>query len=79
MREIEELCTSHDQFKATLGEADKEFQTIDGIERVREEERRDWDMNGPLQEIEHIVMSNGLDRSLLANPYTDLSAQDIRR
>lgn len=36
-------------------------------------------MNGPLQEIEHIVMSNGLDRSLLANPYTDLSAQDIRR
>ncbi|KAF8382532.1 atn-1 [Pristionchus pacificus] len=63
MREIEELCTSHDQFKATLGEADKEFQTIDGIER----------------EIEHIVMSNGLDRSLLANPYTDLSAQDIRR
>ncbi|GMT10757.1 hypothetical protein PFISCL1PPCAC_2054 [Pristionchus fissidentatus] len=63
MREIEELCSAHEQFKATLGDADKEFQTIDGIER----------------EIEHIVMSNGLDRSLLSNPYTDLAAQDIRR
>uniref|UniRef100_A0A158P6Q7 Alpha-actinin, sarcomeric n=1 Tax=Angiostrongylus cantonensis TaxID=6313 RepID=A0A158P6Q7_ANGCA len=63
MREIEELCTAHDQFKSTLGDADKEFASISGIE----------------QEIERLVESHGLDRELLRNPYTDLVAADIRR
>lgn len=31
------------------------------------------------QEIEHLVTSNGLDHSLLRNPYTDLHASEIRR
>ncbi|KAK5977490.1 Alpha-actinin sarcomeric [Trichostrongylus colubriformis] len=63
MREIQELCTAHDQFKSTLGDADKEFASISAIE----------------QEIERLVEAHGLDRELLRNPYTDLSAVDIRR
>ncbi|CAJ0582161.1 unnamed protein product, partial [Mesorhabditis spiculigera] len=63
MKEIEELVSAHDQFKATLGDADREFSCIAKIE----------------QEIEHLVTSNGLDHSLLRNPYTDLVAADIRR
>lgn len=63
MREIEELVNAHDQFKSTLGDADREFSSINQIEH----------------EVEHLVTSHGLDRELLRNPYTDLSASDIRR
>ncbi|WKY10243.1 hypothetical protein Q1695_002526 [Nippostrongylus brasiliensis] len=63
MKEIQELCSAHDQFKSTLGDADKEFASISAIE----------------QEIERLVESHGLDRELLRNPYTDLAAADIRR
>ncbi|EFP05872.1 CRE-ATN-1 protein [Caenorhabditis remanei] len=63
MREIEELVSAHDQFKSTLGDADREFSSINQIEH----------------EVEHLVTSHGLDRELLRNPYTDLSASDIRR
>ncbi|KHJ81284.1 spectrin repeat-containing domain protein, partial [Oesophagostomum dentatum] len=63
MREIQELCAAHDQFKSTLGDADREFNSISEIEH----------------EIERLVESHGLDRELLRNPYTDLSASDIRR
>ncbi|KAK6029593.1 hypothetical protein OSTOST_04295, partial [Ostertagia ostertagi] len=63
MREIQELCSAHDQFKSTLGDADKEFASISAIEL----------------EIERLVEAHGLDRELLRNPYTDLAAADIRR
>ncbi|CAI4225155.1 unnamed protein product [Auanema sp. JU1783] len=63
MREIEELCSAHDQFKSTLGDAEREFQSVSGIE----------------QEIIRLVETHKLDRELLHNPYTDLSAGDIRR
>ncbi|KAK6052666.1 hypothetical protein COOONC_09829 [Cooperia oncophora] len=63
MKEIQELCSAHDHFKSTLGDADKEFASISAIE----------------QEIERLVEAHGLDRELLRNPYTDLSAIDIRR
>ncbi|VDO19080.1 unnamed protein product [Heligmosomoides polygyrus] len=63
MREIQELCSAHDQFKSTLGDADKEFSSISAIEL----------------EIERLVEAHGLDRELLRNPYTDLAAADIRR
>ncbi|PAV78345.1 hypothetical protein WR25_24776 isoform B [Diploscapter pachys] len=63
MGEIEELCSAHDAFKSTLGDADKEFGSISAIE----------------QEIERLVETHGLDRELLRNPYTDLSAHEIRR
>lgn len=35
MREIQELCSAHDQFKATLGDADREFVSISNIEQVK--------------------------------------------
>uniref|UniRef100_A0A1I7XG64 Uncharacterized protein n=1 Tax=Heterorhabditis bacteriophora TaxID=37862 RepID=A0A1I7XG64_HETBA len=35
MREIEELCSAHDQFKATLSDADREFGSITAIEQER--------------------------------------------
>ncbi|VDO79496.1 unnamed protein product [Haemonchus placei] len=63
MREIQELCSAHDQFKSTLGDADKEFASISAIEK----------------EIERLVEAHDLDRELLRNPYTDLAAADIRR
>uniref|UniRef100_A0A915B2A6 Alpha actinin n=1 Tax=Parascaris univalens TaxID=6257 RepID=A0A915B2A6_PARUN len=63
MREIQELVSAHNQFKATIGDADTEFHNIAGIE----------------QEIARLVEQNNLDRELLRNPYTDLSGAEIRR
>ncbi|KIH67349.1 hypothetical protein ANCDUO_02320 [Ancylostoma duodenale] len=34
MKEIQELCAAHDQFKSTLGDADREFASISGIEQI---------------------------------------------
>ncbi|KAK0409449.1 hypothetical protein QR680_004544 [Steinernema hermaphroditum] len=63
MEEVDELIRAHEQFKATLGSADKEFFDIGALE----------------QEIHQIVTQNGLDHELLKNPYTDISSQDISR
>lgn len=63
MKEIQELMAAHNRFKATIGDADAEFNSICGIE----------------QEIARLVEQHGLDRELLKNPYTDLSGADIRR
>lgn len=34
MREIQDLVSAHNQFKATIGDADTEFRNITGIEQV---------------------------------------------
>ncbi|MFH4981549.1 hypothetical protein AB6A40_008258, partial [Gnathostoma spinigerum] len=63
MKEIQDLVAAHDAFKATISDADREFQSICGIE----------------SEIARFVEQHNLGRELLKNPYTDLSGNDIRR
>ncbi|KHN81974.1 Alpha-actinin, sarcomeric [Toxocara canis] len=63
MREVQDLVSAHNQFKATISDADAEFHNICGIE----------------QEIARLVEQHNLDRELLRNPYTDLSGNEIRR
>jgi len=60
--EIQKLQRAHDQFKATLGEADQEFRAIMGIE----------------QEIIRLIDSNNLSREVLNNPYSSLSGGEVR-
>lgn len=59
MEEIQSLLSAHDQFKATLPEADNEFRQIIGIEH----------------EIARLIDSQQLSRDLLKNPYCELSGQ----
>lgn len=63
MEEIQSLLTAHDQFKATLPEADNEFRQIIGIEH----------------EIARLIDSQQLSRDLLKNPYCELSGQEVQR
>lgn len=60
--EIQKLQRAHDQFKATLGEADQEFRAIIGIE----------------QEIVRLIDANSLSREVLNNPYSSLSGNEVR-
>ncbi len=55
--------SAHDQFKATLGEADEEFRNIVGLE----------------QEISRLIEQHGLDRQVLENPYSPLSGGELNR
>jgi actinin alpha len=61
MEEIQNLSRAHDQFKATLGEADQEFRSIMSIE----------------QEIVRLLESNNLSREVLNNPYCDMSGAEV--
>ncbi|KRZ80370.1 Alpha-actinin, sarcomeric [Trichinella papuae] len=63
MNEIQSLAHAHDQFKATLGEAEEEFRHIIGLE----------------QEVRHLVESNGLNREMAVNPYTTITNDRLRR
>ncbi|KRX89670.1 Alpha-actinin-2 [Trichinella pseudospiralis] len=63
MSEIQSLAHAHDQFKATLGEAEEEFRHIIGLE----------------QEVRHLVESNGLNREMAVNPYTNISGAEIQK
>ncbi|VDM98811.1 unnamed protein product [Thelazia callipaeda] len=63
MKEVQELLNAHNHFKSTISDADNEFREIVNIER----------------ETIQLVEQNNLDRELLKNPYTDLSAAEIRR
>ncbi|XP_003380382.1 alpha-actinin-2 [Trichinella spiralis] len=63
MSEIQSLAHAHDQFKATLGEAEEEFRHIIGLE----------------QEVRHLVESNGLNREMAVNPYTTISGAEIQK
>ncbi|KRX44512.1 Alpha-actinin, sarcomeric [Trichinella britovi] len=63
MNEIQSLAHAHDQFKATLGEAEEEFRHIIGLE----------------QEVRHLVESNGLNREMAVNPYTTISGAEIQK
>uniref|UniRef100_A0A0N4ZA59 Calponin-homology (CH) domain-containing protein n=1 Tax=Parastrongyloides trichosuri TaxID=131310 RepID=A0A0N4ZA59_PARTI len=63
INEVDELLNSHNKFKATLGDADKEFKSIINIEH----------------EIQKIIDGYGLDRSLSKNPYTDLAPTTLSR
>ncbi|VDP17326.1 unnamed protein product [Soboliphyme baturini] len=63
MDEIQKLVQGHNAFKSTLDEAEQEFRHIATIE----------------QEVSRLVDSSKLSRSVLANPYTALTAAQIQR
>lgn len=57
------MTRAHDQFKATLGEADQEFRAIMNIE----------------QEIIRLIEANNLSREVLNNPYCELNGAEVHR
>ncbi|XP_074652763.1 alpha-actinin-like isoform X2 [Tubulanus polymorphus] len=62
-QEIQVLIDSHETFKQTLGEADREFQGILSLQA----------------EVQRLAQQHGLEPSALENPYTTLNAQDIQQ
>jgi actinin alpha len=63
MLEIERLVKAHHEFKATLPDAEQGFRGIIDLE----------------QQMISLIQHHDLDRSLLQNPYTDLSINEIKR
>jgi len=61
VEEIESLYVAHQQFRMTLGEAEKEYLSIEGL----------------VKEVVRLAQQHGLDQHVLENPYTNLAAQDI--
>uniref|UniRef100_A0A0K0FD93 Alpha actinin (inferred by orthology to a D. melanogaster protein) n=1 Tax=Strongyloides venezuelensis TaxID=75913 RepID=A0A0K0FD93_STRVS len=62
-KEIDELLDSHNKFKSTLNAADVEFKEIINIEH----------------EIQSLIDSYGLDRSIGKNPYTDITPANLSK
>ncbi len=60
---LQSLMGAHEQFKATLGEADAEFRQLMGLER----------------EIARLIDAHGLDRELLHNPYCPLGGGGLQQ
>ncbi|XP_064623747.1 alpha-actinin-like isoform X3 [Lineus longissimus] len=61
VEEIEALDVAHQQFRLTLGEAEKEYMCIEGL----------------IKEVVRIAQTHGLDKHVLENPYTNLAAQPL--
>ncbi|CAD5121858.1 DgyrCDS10324 [Dimorphilus gyrociliatus] len=59
--EVKGLMEAHEQFKQTLGEADKEYHGIVSL----------------VQEVQRLAQTHNLGSGATENPYTTLSAQDI--
>ncbi|KAE9549713.1 hypothetical protein FO519_007077 [Halicephalobus sp. NKZ332] len=63
MATIERLLSLHNKFKSTMPEAEKGYETLVEIDR----------------QVSLLIEQNGLDQSLVKNPYTDLALMNINR
>jgi len=72
--EIQGLIDAHAQFKATLGEADKEFQSIIALIREVEQFAKQYNVPG---EVEQFAKQYNVPGATI-NPYTNLTGADIQ-
>ena len=88
MGEIEELCSAHDAFKSTLGDADKEFGSISAIEQVLillqrsiriGEFRRLSDLSNPTVLIENFSETHTLICPLMRSEGNGLKCKELYR